>query len=85
VVPREPFFQDLVLQRELAAKTLQLSDSGLQSFFSGGRLLVGEGLFAASLVLLAPLQENTLREIVLAAELGGALLASGYLPATLQF
>lgn len=51
----------------------------------GGLLLLGEGLFAPCLVLLAPSEQHALGQIVLATELGGAFLAGCDLPTALQF
>jgi hypothetical protein len=62
-----------VLQCELATETLQLRYSRLQDLLAGGGPLLGEGLFATGLVLLAPSQQHALGEVVLAAELGGRL------------
>ena len=45
---------------------------------------LGEGLFAPGPVLLAPSQEHALREVVLAAELRGTLVAGRDLAAALQ-
>jgi hypothetical protein len=67
----------------LATETLQLGDPCFEGFVAEG-LLFGESRLSASFVFLAPPEEHTLREVVLATDLGGTFLSSGYLPTALE-
>jgi hypothetical protein len=70
---------------ELAAEAFQLRDPRLQSLLARGGLLLGEGLFAPCLVLPpAPSEQDTLGQVVLAADLRRAFVAGGDLTDAFQ-